>query len=434
MAGGKSIWIHGTWGLVAAAAFGAGVLFKSGPPSAGDAGKQADRPGGNAGPSAREQRSARPTGQQGDREGADGGLVSRALGKPFRGEPVDLLVEQAFGDPNPVTRRLAFSRLLESLTPENALAVREQIIELGGTEGSKWHDFNYAWGAVAGQEAFDFGRESPERDMEAALSGWAAAKPDEAIALLDSLPEELADQRGKLTASVVEGLADYDQNMATDYVLRLVKEGQEGAEGLITSVANEVFRANGPDGASQWLANLPEGSVKEGAMTRVAHRYMGRDPEAAAAWVGEYAQEEFATRAIGDIGKAWAARNPVGAVDWLNELPESTGQLNGLRYSFGDWEDRDPVAAGEYLMQMPASDQRDAAISGFANGYAWQDPETAIAWAQDIGNPELRERSLIRSGQAYLRRNPEAARTWLETSGLSAEAQQQVLNPPRRRR
>jgi len=83
---------------------------------------------------------------------------------------------------------------------------------------------------------------------------------------------------------------------------------------------------------------------------------------------------------------------------------------------------------------MEPSAKRDSAISGFANGYAYQDPETSIAWANDISDPNLRVSTLTRAGQAYFRRDPEAAKTWLASSGLSAEVQQAIQNPPRRRR
>jgi hypothetical protein len=82
---------------------------------------------------------------------------------------------------------------------------------------------------------------------------------------------------------------------------------------------------------------------------------------------------------------------------------------------------------------MPQSPKRDSAISGFAMGYAWQNPELAIAWAQDIQDPSLRQTSLTRAGQAFFRRDPENARAWLETSGLPADAQQQISNPNNRR-
>ena len=344
----------------------------------------------------------------------------------------DALAEQAFRDPNPITRRLAFSRLLESLTPENAEALRSRMVELGA-DRDQWRDFHYSWGAIAGKAAFDHAAASDEPDLAATMSGWAAANPTEALAMLNSLPETMRGQQDELTASVVSGLAHKDSALATDLVLKLGGEGNPRAGNLMELVASETLRSKGPEQASLWAESLPNGTLKGTAMSRVAESFVRSDPEGAARWVQRFAAEDYATRAVERIGGGWAENDPIAAVGWLESLPASSGQTAGLRNAFGDWEDRDPVAAGQYLLAMPLSPQRDSAISGFATGYAWQNPQVAIAWAQDIRDPALRQSSLTRAGQAFYRRDPAGALAWLETSGLPEEARQQVAAPENRR-
>lgn len=343
---------------------------------------------------------------------------------------VDALSLKAFKDPNPIVRRLAFSRLLESMTPENAASMREQLKELG-MDDNEWRDFHYAWGAMSGREAFDFAMASDEEDLAITMSGWAAANPTAALSMLKNLPEDLAGQRGELAASLVAGVADHDLGMATDLAFQLAGEGYENSEQLIRTVANEALRTTSPQEAAAWVSSLEDGDLKGAAMDRIANSYANADPEQAAQWVSQYADESFAQRAIAEVGEEWGERAPEAALGWLSDLPASDGQKSGFSSVFGDWEDSNPVAASEYLASMPPSPQRDAAVSGFARGYAWQDPEAALAWAQDISDPSLRERSLTQVGQAYYRRNPDAARAWLEQSGLSAEAQQAVTSPRR---
>jgi hypothetical protein len=345
---------------------------------------------------------------------------------------LDSLAEQALRDPNPITRRLAFSRLLESLTPENAEAIRSKLVDLGA-DGDQWRDFHYSWGAIAGKAAFDHAAASDEPDLAATMTGWAAANPAEALAMLANLPAEMQGQRDELTASVVSGLAHHDRSMATDLVLKLGQEGNGRAGSLMELVARETLRNQGPEAASQWAESLPDGSLKGTAMARIAESYARKDPLAAAQWAQRFASEDYASRTIEQIGGRWAENDPVAAVNWLETLPPGNGQMAGLRTAFGDWEDRDPAAAGEYLVAMPPSAQRDSAVSGFATGYAWQNPQLAIAWAQDIRDPALRQSSLTRAGQAFFHRDPENARAWLETSGLPPETQQQIANPNVRR-
>jgi hypothetical protein len=343
------------------------------------------------------------------------------------------LAQQSTRDPNPIARRLAFSQLLEALTAENAVAIREQLVA-AGAEGDEWRDFNFSWGALAGKEAFDFADKSEERDLDAVMAGWASASPAAAIALLENLPEGMKGNRDRLAESVVTGIAGADRELATDLVLRLAgPKGDEQSEKLINIVAREALRGGDVKAAASWSDSLPDGALKGAAMQQIADDFVKANPEEAAAWAARYADQDFAARAVEEVGGEWAKRNPVAAVTWLQELPEGNGQAAGLSSAFGDWEDRDPSAAAEHLYSMTNSPQRDAAISGFARGYAWQDPLTAIAWALDIGDPNLRNESITRAGQVFYRRDPEGAQAWLESSAIQPEIKEAVLNPPRRR-
>ncbi|MGB6221484.1 hypothetical protein [Haloferula sp.] len=347
------------------------------------------------------------------------------------GAGLNALAEQAFRDPNPITRRLAFGQLLASLTPENAGEIRDLLVA-NRAGGDEWRDFHYSWGAISGREAVDFAAKSGEQDMEATMSGWASANPAEALSFLDNLPEDLAGSRTEIAQSIVAGLADRDLGSATDLVMKLAADGVEGADRMIEVVAFEALRSGGPSEAAAWATTLADGSVKGAAMNRIAGAYVREDPQAAAAWIENFAAEDYAARAVAEVGEEWGERDPTSAVSWLETLPAGQGQSSAFREVLGDWEDTDPVAASQYLSNMPPSPQRDAAVSGFARGYAWQDPQAAIAWAQDISDPALRQRSLTEAGQAYYRRDPESARAWLENSGLPPEAQQQVLERRRR--
>jgi hypothetical protein len=426
----KTLILHACWATAVLAAFGLGS--KSSAPSAAATTTAAD---GSAERKSRLSARSSESGSEGlSSRRSDRGTAPREsseLGRLFGAIAsadgnLDALFDQALRDSNPITRRLAFAKLLEAMTPENAAGMREQLVALGA-DPEQWQDFHYAWGALDGQAAFDHAANSPERDLAVTMTGWAAANPAEALALLDNLPESMKGQRDELTASVVSGLADNNRGMATDLVLRLGQEGNQRAGNLMEIVANETLRAEGPEAASRWSEALPDGPLKGTAMGRIADAYVRKDPEAAARWAQQFAGESYAARAVEQIGGRWARSNPVAAVGWLETLPAGNGQTAGLRNAFGDWEDRDPAAAGQYLMSMPQSPQRDSAISGFATGYAWQNPQVAIAWAQDIRDPALRESSLTRAGQAFFQRDPEAAKTWLADSGLSAKSQEQVL-------
>lgn len=423
--------MHFGWAAVAAGAFWLGA---AGDGSSGRATASADPEAGGV-PEPRTARGgpgggSRPTDavspRSGPRDAAEPDGLSGAFDLFSADGGVDGLATQAVQDRNPVMRRLAFARLLEAMTPENAGEIRERLLELGAGR-SEMRDFHYSYGAIAGGDAFDLAAASEENDLGATLAGWAAARPEEAMAMFDSLPDALAGQRGQLAERLVEGLADRDPARATEFVLRLAAEGTGDTDDMIRMVGHEMLRGGDLDGAARWSENLPAGGLRSAAMDRIADRYARRDPEGAAAWVEGLADQDDAARAISEVGGEWAERDPVAAVGWLEGLPEGRGQAAGLRSAFGDWEDSDPQRAAQYLMDMPASAQRDAAVAGFSRGYAWQDPQTAIAWAEDIANPELRQQTLTRAARAYIRRDPQGGLAWLEGSDLPESAREEVL-------
>lgn len=364
-------------------------------------------------------------------EGKIGDALSKRLGANLNVN-LDTLARLALNDPSHVTRRLAFARLLESMTPENAGQIRQQMIDLKA-DNDQWSDFQYSLGALMGRAAF----EDPENNkrngaLSAILSGWAAAKPQEALAMWEHLPKELEDKRDELTRGLVNGLADSNRPLATQLVLRLQDQGFKDTPRLMEMVATETLRADGAEAASIWSDQLPDGAMKGAAMNRIANEFARSNPEEAGKWVARYADQDFAASAIERVTRPWTEQNPQAAVSWLESLPAGRGQNAGLQTAFNDWEDRDPAAATRYLSSMPNSPQRDTSISGFTSGYAWQNPQMAIQWAGSISDPKLRQRSLTQAGQIYFRQNPAEAAKWLPNSGLPPEVQQQISSPQRR--
>ncbi|MFZ9937973.1 MAG: hypothetical protein ACO3JG_13100, partial [Luteolibacter sp.] len=219
----KQMLMHGAWCLAALAAFGLGSMRKG---SAGPAGESVEpgSPGDARGSSAASHDGSPASGGQIRRVRQSSDLKDSALARLFGGKSaaagLDALAIQAFRDPNQITRRLAFSKLLEAMTAENAAQIRAQLVELGA-EPDQWRDFNYSWGALAGKDAFDLAAKSKEKDLNDTLTGWAAANPSAAMAALDNLPPELENQRRELTRSVVAGLADTNRTLAAEMVLNL---------------------------------------------------------------------------------------------------------------------------------------------------------------------------------------------------------------------
>ena len=428
---------HACWAAVTAGAFAVGLVLDRDPtaqksvvkvPSAKSS-RSADGgiSGGGGSRSAGLSGSVRLAG--GQSIGGVTGIGTGALSQPA----IEALAKEAFRSGNPLVRRRAFDQMLSSLTAENA---QDMLVHLKENRvgGDQWRDFHYLWGTLDGKAAVDHSLDSEERDLSHTMAGWASSYPNAAIDYINNLSEEDRGSFRHLQEAMVSGMADNNTAVATDYVLQLANQGDGRANHLFGVVTREVVSNVGIDEAARWSESLPDGDLKGAALDTVAHRFTNSDPEAAAQWVEQFAGQAYADRAIEEVGDEWAERDPASAVNWLETIQEGRGQSMGLHSAFGEWAQRDPVAAGERISAMERSPQRDAAIGGFSRRISYDDPGAAIEWANSIADESSRTRALTHAGQQLFRRDRAAAEAWIGSSGLPAEAQQAVLNPPNRRR
>lgn len=423
----KSILVHGLWALVATATFVLGSQFFPSKKS-GKADSEAARLSHSKSNASREGRSSAPDGTKlsatpsGSQTGLEK-LLKRhqvvlsdddiaALGNSFRSAS------------SPIERRLVYSRLLEGLTVENALLIREQIVHLP-EHSPEFREFHYAWGALGGEDAVLNGKDTPKRDMAATFAGWASANPTAALAWYQGLPEEGFDRNG-LKWGGVYGLADNDPNLALQFVSSLRESGDKDSERMMHVVTGAVLRNGDPAAAAQWADGLGSEDLRVFARQRVASDFVKKDAEAAAEWAAQYNDQPEGSRLINHVSRDWAQRDPAAAVTWLESLGSSEGRIEGYGSAFGAWAGRDPEAAGNYLNEMPRSPERDSALSGFANRVMQEDPATAISWANAIADQGRREETLIRTARHYFQRDHKAAVEWLPNSGLSPEALQRL--------
>lgn len=446
--------IHLVWGAVALVAFFSGYFVL---PSSSEKGPAfIPRLGGQSGDGEGEaERRGGSRSKTGELAGADLGVgvkagIARMLSeqKALSESEIGSLGDTFRKSSDPVAKRLAFSKLLQGLTAENALLIREEI---AGQDhrSAEFQEFHYAWGAVAGLDAIMFGIDTEEDDMKPALAGWAGVNPGEAMAWIEGLDMEndarfdplLKDRkleinglRHHLMSGVVEGLADTDPGQAAEFVERMVSNGQ-AHPGHMHIVTGEVLRAaESPLEASIWADGLPEGRMRNEALGRVADHFAGRDPAGTAQWAEGFAGQPGMERVFWEVGANWAGRDPEAALNWASNLPEGQNRQIGMRGSLNSWARRDPTAAGEYLQEMPASPMRDAAVAGYSTHVVWEDPTAAMSWAESIAAPEQRQEVMVEVARSWRRRGGQGLTEWLSASGLSADVQESIMSSRDRRR
>jgi hypothetical protein len=292
----------------------------------------------------------------------------------------------------PIERRLAFSEMLKNLTPENARLMREQIAHLP-QDSAEFREFHYAWGAIAGQEAITHGKDTPKRDMAASLAGWAANDPTSALAYFNQLSPEEQSSGTHLKWGAAFGLADVDPQLAAAFALERFQNGDKEAPKMIHIAASAILRSGDREEATDWAANIPEGTLQNQAFERLA---------------GEYAKED-----------------PASTVEWAVDLPEGEGKNHAIGTSFHHWAGRSPEEAAAAIASVPAAD-RDAATYGYATRVVHDDPAIGVEWATSISDPEARGSALVDTGRIFYRKDREAAQEWLATANLPEESVQKI--------
>lgn len=418
------------WLIVSFLAFGLGWMLKPDPePEATHASRNPAGAEKFSAVTAKNSPRAAKTGTQSGDQRMDTRRVGPAA--ELNSVEIEALGRQFKNDLDPITRRLAFSKLLEGLTAANAKEIRAQIEHMP-SDSPEFMEFHYAWGKIAGAEAVLHGADTPKPDMAATLAGWASADPAAAMKWFGGL-ENGSDKgfasKDHLKMGMVNGLANTDPAKATAFVMEMAASGDKQAEKMLGIVTGKVLQSKGPAGAAAWAQNLPPGDLRTSAMDRVAHDYAKNDPEAAAKWAAGLSNEENSGRVVGAISSEWARRDGPAAVGWLESLNDGPGKSGAFYSTFEGWAGKDPLAASKYLVTMPTSPARDQAIGGLVSQHRWEDPVAAVTWAGQISDAKTREASLVNAGQAYFKRDPAAATEWLATSGLPPEARAKVTTP-----
>ena len=329
---------------------------------------------------------------------------------------IESIGAQLRGSTNPIDRRLAFSKLLEGLTAENALLIRDQIKSFD-PNSAEFKEFHYAWGAVGGTDAIMFGVDTVEPDMQPALSGWASSDPQKAIEWFEALDMDrkmkAEDLKNHLLGGLVQGLSNSDPDLAIDYVKEVIDSGNRVGYRLMHAPISAMIQTNSPSEAAQWAAQLDEGEIRNQAMSRTADNYAKKDFEAAKEWAESFGSDNGVERVIDPVTRNWASKDPEAALEWVSTLPEGNAQHSGTSAALHQWAEKDPTAASNYLAEMPESDMRNAAIAGFSNRLVWENPQAAMTWASSIsGNDQFRNEVMARVGRSWQRKDPKGAAQW----------------------
>ena len=348
---------------------------------------------------------------------------------PLSKAEIKTLVDLAIKSSDPIERRKAFDRLLEemksdSFNYEQAMNIRIAMHQ-GGANGDQWRTFDYAWGANDPASAIKEIDNIPEQYRRGftsnMLPGLASVEPQTAIGIVEAMEGEM---RQQMTGRLIEGLADYDINFATDYVIEMAESGDPNIAQHMKRLAKEVMETTGLEGGLEWVENLEEGALQATALRSVANEYANERPEEAAKWSEQFIGNDQNARIFGEIVREWGDKEAAAA--WVDSLEPGQGQKDAISAVYGFKGSRTPEKALQEIQAMPQSDNKDFALNGFISGLAGQDGEAAVAWAEEITRPGMRTAAMVRAAKQYFKQDSSATQEWFVSSGLPIEAWYQI--------
>ncbi len=358
---------------------------------------------------------------------------------PLSPERMKEAITEALRETDPVKSQMLFARLMEELTPENAPVVLAQLREnVGGFDGMRYMGLlAYAWGAKDPEAAMQALSGDGERgpggrwNQNAVLSGWASSDPEKASAWLAAYEGE---DKDRLTQSLVSGLAKSDLDAAFKYAGTIQDAGERARS--VETVAQEIIRVKGIEEAGRWLSSListsGDAQTLRGALDAVTNQMLRSDPAKAAELIKQYSNQPWAADAAARVASNLSRESVESGLAFLATLgPEASAQ--GYRQVINRWMDQNDgqgsLAASQYVNQMAPGAAKDSAARAIVDSISREDPASAIAWAGAIQNPTTRNEALLRAAFSYQRQDPAGFSAWLPTSGLSAEAVQQLSSP-----
>lgn len=347
---------------------------------------------------------------------------------------IDELGEKFKNEKDPILRKELLDKLIAGMTADNALDIRKYIEHMSD-RSDEWKSFHKAYGAVAGQVAIFHGADTKGRDVELSLVGWVSADPDTAMEwyrALDEKSKKSMFSQERLSLAVLEGLAENDAKVATDFMVSLnTKGGNSWRASKIVGdkIWEQAVESGNVEDAIKWTENLPNDDLKNSSQALMARNYAKLDPLQAASWVeGLNSDGQSNQYAVGMVVDSWRKTDPAAAVGWLASFENDKNKLSGTYYqAFSSWADQDPGAATQYLDTMNSSRNKDYAIYGLTRTLSSKEPEQAMSLANSIEDSGIRLRSIMNNSRTAFKDNPEGLQTWLATSNLSSKDREKVL-------
>ena len=280
-------------------------------------------------------------------------------------------------------------------------------------------DLNAAIGCLQGIRST-----TVRREMQCEiLRQWASTDASAALAWAKEQPR--VQERDDAIFTIVAALREEHPDQAADLLKSLSASGigrEHGAVGAVLSHWAETDFAS----AKAWVTQLPEGTLREGALEDLVVSWVRTAPQDAAAFVQKLPEGKGRLNLLNQVAGRWVLNDSKAVQDWMEGMPEGPTR-NAVISGFGDGlACKKPEEAAAFVAALPAGDlQAEVALKVVAR-WTERDPVSAAAWAEAFPAGPTRERAVSALLKEWRNADRYAADDWLKQSGLPAELKERL--------
>jgi hypothetical protein len=124
--------------------------------------------------------------------------------------------------------------------------------------------------------------------------------------------------------------------------------------GLTSALAESLAERNLSQ-AREWAQNLPEGELRDRALSQVAERWVQDDAPAASEWIRTLPDGEMKDNVARTLCNAISRRDPASAFQWAQSIGQENVRFDALGRVVEHWREQDPDAAKAAVDSLPAA-------------------------------------------------------------------------------
>ncbi len=301
--------------------------------------------------------------------------------------------------------------------------------------------FAQSWARTAPEKAAAWFTETGSTSqtlLTGLVTGWAATDPAAAIAWSSQLANP-ANQTVGLTTAIGE-LARQDPAKAAAAAEPFLMESPTANPPAGTSpepttravpdlatVLADIWGANDPAAAAEWVAQLPPGASQIEAATTLATVWAASDIHAAVQWSEGFTDPTLHSAIVEHLATTWGAIEPDKALAWLATQPADVA-ANGIQGAYNSWASTDPAGMQDWIAQLQPSLSADQARRSLGDVFSGTDPLAALNLARTMYSPSAQADALNRYYRSWQRQSPVDANEWLtsEWASLPVQARQRM--------